>query len=235
MLCAGDGVTAGRQRCHCGSSEVSLWVIRGVTVGRQRCHCGWSEVSLWVVRGVTAGRQRCHCGLSEVSMWVVRGVTVGRQRCHCGSSEVSLWVVRQKEASEGRGGTPVMHGMLIRLHPGPVPSSHVDHCLTRPVVIVEINVGPAYGPALHHDFRMSEMFGVRPSVEVEDVDTRHRGSEVPGGGVEAAPLVVQDAVKPHVGRRTQRLAPACHGVEGHHWGGHVCTWTWTRITGLCQW
>ena len=118
---------------------------------------------------------------------------------------VSLWVVRQKEPCEGRAAMPVLHVTKIRLHPGPVPSSHVDRCLARPVVIVFMNVRPAYRPALHLQKRTSPLTGVRQSVEVKNVDTRHRGSEVPSGRVEAAPLVVQDTGKLHVGRRTQCL------------------------------
>ena len=99
--------------------------------------------------------------------------------------------------------TPVRPVIARWFHPGPVPSSHVDHCLTRPVFIAGINVGRAYLPALDLEVRNSKMTVVRQSVEVEDVDTRHRGSEVPDGRVEAAPLVVEDNGKLHVGGRTE--------------------------------
>ena len=65
-------------------------------------------------------------------------------------------------------------------------------------------------------------------MEVEDVDTRHRGSEVPGGRVEAAPLVEEDIGKLHVGRRTPCLAPGAQALKATrgvatsaHGQGHV--------------
>ena len=148
---------------------------------------------------------------------------------------VSLWIVRQKEPGGGRGGNPVLRVIPKRFHPGPVPSSHVECCLARPVVIVFTNVGPAYLLALHLFERTSPTTEVRQSVEVEDVYTRDRGSEAPGSRVEAAPLVVQDIAKQQVGRRIHCLVTYGPGVEGHTWCGHVCTWTGTCITGLCQW
>ena len=114
---------------------------------------------------------------------------------------VSLRVVRQQKAGEGCGEILVKPVTANWFHPGPVPCSHVDRCLTRPVVIVFINFGRANLPALDLDVNTSGTTGVRLSVEVEDVDTRHRGSEVRSGRVEAAPLVVEDNVKLHVGGR----------------------------------
>ena len=115
---------------------------------------------------------------------------------------MSLVVMRQQKASEGRGVKPVKPVIASWFHPGPVPGSHVDRCLTRRMVIVGITVGRANLLAPDLEVRISEMTGVRQNVEVEDVDTRHRGSEVPSGRVEAAPLVVEDNGKLHVGGRT---------------------------------
>ena len=75
------------------------------------------------------------------------------------------------------------------------------------MVKVDTNVGQAYPLALDLEESMSVLSVGRLGVEVEDVDTRHRGSEVPSGRVEAAPLVVEDLVKLQVDRGMECLVP----------------------------
>ena len=122
-------------------------------------------------------------------------------------SRVLLLVIRKKKACKGRCVRVVVHVTPHGFYPNLVTCCEMNNGLTRPVVVLGVNVGSTYFPVVGFHVKTGPVRrGIRLRVEVKDVDASDRGREVRGGRVEGVPLVVQDVVHLDMGWRVQGLA-----------------------------